>query len=48
MFEEKYPLGILYQVDSLSYTEQLPQLKESTLVSRKRFLDFEAVLKEFK
>jgi 2-oxoglutarate ferredoxin oxidoreductase subunit beta len=47
-FEEKYPLGILYQVNSPSYTDQLPQLKESSLVSKKRFTDFESILKEFK
>jgi len=48
MFEEKYPLGILYQVESLTYTDQLNQLKESTLVSKQRFTDFESILKEFK
>jgi 2-oxoglutarate ferredoxin oxidoreductase subunit beta len=48
IFKEKYPLGVLYQVDSPSYTDQLPQLRESTLVSKKRFDYFERILNIFK
>ena len=33
--EEKFPLGIIYQKEKPSYTDQLPQLKENTLVDKK-------------
>lgn len=47
MNEEKFPLGIIYQVEKPSYTDQLPQLKEQTLVDRKRFTDFDKLTELF-
>ncbi len=47
MNEEKFPLGIIYQVEKPSYTDQLPQLKEQTLVDKERFTDFDKLTKLF-
>ena len=47
MNEENFPLGIIYQVDKPSFTDQLPQLKEQPLVNKKRFLDFDNLIKLF-
>ena len=47
MNEEKFPLGIIYQIKKPSYTKQLPQLADNTLVSKKRFTDFEKITKLF-
>ena len=47
MNEEKFPLGVIYQVEKPSYTDQLPQLSEQTLVNKKRFTDFENLSKLF-
>lgn len=32
--QEKFPLGVIYQVDSPAYHQQIPQLAESALVTR--------------
>jgi len=45
--DEKFPLGIIYQNEKASYTDQLPQLKDSTLVDKKRFTDFDQITKLF-
>jgi 2-oxoglutarate ferredoxin oxidoreductase subunit beta len=47
MSEEKFPLGIIYQVERPSFTDQLSQLKEETLVNKKRFTDFDKLKKLF-
>lgn len=33
--EEKYPLGVIYQINKPTYTDQLPQLKEKALIDEK-------------
>jgi len=45
--EEKYPLGVIYQVDRPTFTDQLPQIKASTLIDKSRFIDFDYLLREF-
>jgi 2-oxoglutarate ferredoxin oxidoreductase subunit beta len=45
--EEKFPLGILYDVQKPTYHEQLPQLHHTTLISRTRYTDSEFLAKEF-
>lgn len=45
--KEKFPLGVIYQVEKPSFTDQLPQLKEQTLVDKKRFTDFDKLAKLF-
>jgi len=47
MNEEKFPLGVIYQIEKPSFTDQLPQLKEQTLVNKKRFTDFDKLTKLF-
>lgn len=48
MSEERYPLGILYQVERPAYHEQLTQLSpDATLVERPDFRDFSALLQDF-
>lgn len=46
--EEKFPLGVLYQIDRPTFTDQLSQLKDQTLVQKTPVLDFETLLKDFK
>lgn len=45
--EEKFPLGVIYQVEKPSFTDQLSQLKEQTLVNKKRFVEFDNLTKLF-
>jgi 2-oxoglutarate ferredoxin oxidoreductase subunit beta len=45
--KEKFPLGVLYQVKKSTYTDQLPQLSQKTLMEKKRFTNFEDLIKEF-
>jgi len=47
MNEEKFPLGIVYETDKPSYTDQLPQLEKKTLVEKERFSDFEKLMIDF-
>jgi len=47
MNEEKFPLGIVYETDRPSYTDQMPQLEKKTLVEKERFSDFETLMKDF-
>jgi len=44
---EKFPLGIVYQVEKPSFTDQLPQIKEKVLIEKERFVDFDQLLGEF-
>ena len=47
--QEKYPLGILYEVDKPTYHEQLIQLEEAkSLKDRERFTDFSTLIQYFK
>jgi len=45
--EEKFPLGVIYQVKKPTFTDQIPQIMETTLVNKKRFIDFEKIIKPF-
>jgi len=45
--KEKFPLGIIYETTRPTYTEELNQLKEDTLINRKRFEDIDSVLTDF-
>lgn len=45
--QEKFPLGIIYQTEKPSYTDQLPQLEKNSLVERERFKDFENIFNDF-
>lgn len=45
--EEKFPLGVIYQIEKPTYTDQLPQVKEKILVEKERFTNFDQLLKEF-
>ena len=47
MSEEKFPLGILYQIEKPTFTDQLPQLKDTILIDKKRFVDFDKIEKLF-
>lgn len=44
---EKFPLGVLYQIKKPTFTEQLPQLAEKTLVARERFIRYDMVTADF-
>ncbi len=45
--QEKFPLGVIYQVQRPTYTDHLPQLSQSTLVNKPRFTNFETLLSDF-
>ena len=44
---ERFPLGVLYQTNKPSYTEELSQLTGATLVEKERYVNFNEILKEF-
>ena len=43
----KFPLGIIYKTNRPCFHESLNQLKETPLVEKKRFLDYDKILKIF-
>jgi len=45
--QEKFPLGIIYQKQSPTFTEDLIQLKEKTLIEKERFSNTDLLIKEF-
>ena len=45
--EEKFPLGVIYQVKRPCYHESLPQTSSLPLVEKKRFLKYDSLIKEF-
>ena len=45
--EEKFPLGVIYQAAKPTFTDQIPQIIETTLINKKRFIDFEKIIKPF-
>jgi 2-oxoglutarate ferredoxin oxidoreductase subunit beta len=45
--EEKFPLGVIYQVKRPCYHESLPQISSLPLVEKKRFLEYDSLIKEF-
>jgi len=45
--QEKFPLGVIYQTQRPTFTDQLSQLKESSLINQKRFEDFEKLINDF-
>jgi len=45
---EKFPLGVIYQKESLAYDVQLPQLKNNqSLIDKERFVDYDKLISEF-
>lgn len=46
-FAEKFALGTIYQVERPTFSDQLSQLENDTLVHRPRFMDFEKVVGDF-
>lgn len=47
MGEEKFPLGVIYKVEKPAFHEQLPQLQQGTLLSKKRFEDIASLMDGF-
>jgi len=45
--QERFPLGVIYQVKKPSYHEKLSPIAYLPLVEKKRFLDYNLLLKEF-
>jgi len=45
--EEKFPLGIIYETNLPVYTDQLPVLKEKTLLERERMSNFDNLMEEY-
>ncbi len=46
IYEEKFPLGIIYQADRPAFHEQWPQL-DNTLISKERNVKFDSMLRAF-
>lgn len=46
-YAEKFPLGILYQDNKITFTDQLSQLAGKTLIEKERFVDYDKVLADF-
>lgn len=47
MNEEKFPLGVIYRGERPAYHEQLEVLANETLVKRKRFTEFDKIVRDF-
>ncbi len=47
MNEEKFPLGVIYKGERPAYHEQLEVLAGDPLVKRKRFTEFDKIVKDF-
>lgn len=47
MNEEKFPLGVIYQIQKPTFTDQLIQLKEKTLVEKGKLANLEMILEDF-
>lgn len=45
--KEKFPLGVIYQINQPTYTDQLPQIKVNTLIEKNRFVNFGSLTEEF-
>lgn len=45
--QERFPLGVIYQIEKPTYTDQLSQIQEKTLLEKKRFINFELLLSDF-
>ncbi len=46
IYEEKFPLGVIYRTERPAYHEQIPHLTKP-LFDRERFVDFDGMLNEF-
>jgi 2-oxoglutarate ferredoxin oxidoreductase subunit beta len=44
---ERFPLGVIYESSRPTYTESLPQLVDGPLLYKKRFTDYESIVKEY-
>jgi len=47
MSQEKFPLGVLYNIEKPTFHQQLPQLQQQTLIAKNRFMDFGPIIEEF-
>jgi len=47
MSQEKFPLGVLYNIEKPTFHQQLPQLQQQTLIAKNRFMDFGSIIEEF-
>jgi len=46
--EEKFPLGVIYEKKSLSYHQQLPQLKDNqSLIDKEKFIEYDKLISGF-
>lgn len=45
--EQKFPLGVIYQVDQPAYHQQLPQLEKGTMLENKERRDLSVLVNEF-
>ncbi len=46
--KEKFPLGVIYQKNEPTFTDSLSQLKETVLLKKRRFTDFNLLISDFK
>jgi 2-oxoglutarate ferredoxin oxidoreductase subunit beta len=47
MSQEKFPLGVLYNIEKPTFHQQLPQLQQQTLIAKNRFMDIGSIIEEF-
>ncbi len=45
--QEKFPIGVLYDIQKPTFTNQLSQLNQTTLVKKQPFVDVENIISEF-
>jgi len=47
LYEERFPIGVIYQIKKPTFNEQLSQLSQKTLIERERFNNYHDLIKEF-
>jgi 2-oxoglutarate ferredoxin oxidoreductase subunit beta len=47
IYANKFPLGIIYQIEKTTFTDSLPQLYKKILIEKERFVDYDKIIEEF-
>ena len=47
LYEEKFPIGVIYETKRPTFNEHLPQLSQEILIKRKKFNNYQDLIKEF-
>lgn len=43
----KFPLGVIYETEKMTYTDEIPHLKKGSLMNRSRYMEYSELLEDF-